>query len=167
MNDKFFISVDNYINTYRRVLNFDPDSMKANVEGAINSHKKGSHGRGPVEYNNLINRWIESGRTDFSVYDDPYYIVDAWTSWRLYSRDYVLKIKNKYEDINKFFDMSSVKRILDLGAGHGYSSIALSRVFPEATVDATQFKNSHQYRMCKMLFKNNDKLGILHIRGGR
>lgn len=105
-------------------------------------------------------RSIINGNPDYSVYDDDVYMNEVFICWKEYSRRYLLLLK-KYllrEDceINK----TDVKSILDLGCGCGFSTIGLKAIFQDATVSATNLKETLQYAINVHVTDNIDDIHI-------
>lgn len=96
----------------------------------------------------LQDRWISSldSSPDYSVYDDVGYLEDCWSSWKYYSRRYV-KLLDKLK-------LSDIHSVLDLGAGIGYSSIALKSIFPDADVCFTNIPNTLQWHIMVSITNN-------------
>jgi SAM-dependent methyltransferase len=83
-----------------------------------------------------VRRWYASvarGRPDLSVYvDDSFYLGAAWQCWVGQSRKYLLGLRRSgaiSSDLRRF--------VVDLGCGVGYSTLALSDLFPLASVLGT------------------------------
>ena len=114
----------------------------------------------------LEKRWYQSVRIkkkpDYSVYDEKIYLAEVWACWDFYSRKYLKDIlKPKLVPpfgIQKY--VRENKSILDLGNGIGFSSIALSQIFPKNKLIATNVKDSYQWDLNKLLAKYYDYLLI-------
>lgn len=104
----------------------------------------------------LYSKWeksVQDGKPDYSIYNDLYYLEDAFGSWKGFSRRY-LCLLNKY--INKEdteIDKSEVKSVIDLGCGCGYSTIGLKSLFPDATVYGTNLPHTLQWSIDVDVFK--------------
>lgn len=109
----------------------------------------------------LESRWYESLQRqipDYTVYNGVDMLPNMWSCWKFYSRQYLKNIstgyklqvpdgqsaKNIIDDFN-----SSVKVVLDVGCGIGYTTAALTEMFPEAKVYATNLEGTAQYEVCK------------------
>ena len=108
---------------------------------------------------NLYAKWEESllkNNPDYSVYDSEYYLDEAFVCWKKYCRDYLKELK-KYVNNNEneyAIELLNSNNILDLGCGIGYSTVALSEIFPKAHVVGTQLSYSLQWDICKTLENN-------------
>ena len=97
----------------------------------------------------LQTRWInslENKSPDYSVYDDVGYLEDDFSSWKYYSRRYV-KLLDK-------LNLPNIKSVVDLGAGIGYSSIALKSIFPDADISFTNIPNTLQWYIMASVTNN-------------
>lgn len=153
MSQKINNDILNFARVYCSIAHKDISTVYEMVLEARNLHKNGN-----IDNSNLIllNRWKDSLRTDFSIYDDPMYTIEAWISWELYSKQYIKKINSKISEIDKIIDLSTIKTFVDLGAGMGYSTVALTRVFPNVEMIATQLQDTWQWKFCEKLFNNTD-----------
>ena len=105
-----------------------------------------------IELQDPENRWYDAlrrGVVDFSVYDGDYYFADLWACWIIYSRKY---LRNLVKDPP--FDFSSVRSVLDLGCGVGYTASALKQMFPSARVSATNIIGTKQWTFCESMAKD-------------
>lgn len=109
-----------------------------------------------IEYSNekdvvatspYVKRWYDSiygengYNPDYGVYDDEMYLASSLMCYYHYTRGN-LKILDKNTNL---FSRDTIHQIIDYGCGIGYSSIALSELFPEAMVWGTNYKPSMQY----------------------
>lgn len=113
----------------------------------------------------LENKWYDSikqNTPDYSVYADPYYFCEVWLCWVNYSRRYLKEINNSKSLFTKSIvqDMNSVKTVIDLGCGFGYTTIGLKEIFPSAKVYGTNIKDTPQYNIAKSFEKET---GIIII----
>ena len=77
--------------------------------------------------------------SDFSVYDDTYYVCELWLCWIRYSRRYLRDIsKNTSLFSRSIVSDIRANSVLDLGCGFGYTTAALKEFFPHATVTGTE-----------------------------
>jgi|LakMenEpi03Aug12_release.lakeMendotaPanAssembly.Ray.scaffolds.fasta_scaffold95362_3 SAM-dependent methyltransferase len=115
----------------------------------------------------IENRWyksLENGSPDFSVYDDIYYLADAWVCWKKYSREYIKSIESEKSLATRLEDgtwgnlksikdyIGKVKRIADLGCGMGYTSASLKQLF-NCDLYATNLEGTNQYKICEIIAK--------------
>ena len=117
---------------------------------------KDIHKAGGTDKSNmfLLDIWKKSNRTDYSVYSHPEYVVDAWLSWDIYSKDYTSKIARKSAELKEL--APDIKTFVDLGAGIGYSTLSLANTFNDAKMIATQVPDTWQWSFCEKLFKGTD-----------
>lgn len=148
-----------FLESYSKIIDFDVDKMYEAGERWLRTSKTE---KTTPEYDALLKRWLDSERTDFSVYDDPYYILDSWTSWALYSSRALHLINKRAADKKEVYllDFLSKTSALDLGAGHGYSTVAMSEILPNATITATQLEGTHQIEFARKLFEDKPRLAI-------
>jgi len=117
----------------------------------------------------IENRWYESlsmGSPDFSVYDDVYYLADAWVCWKKYSREYIKSIESKMSlaerasngEWSNFKSMKDyigeISCVADLGCGIGYSTAAIKELF-NCKVIATNLEGTKQYKICEYVSKKS------------
>ncbi len=110
----------------------------------------------------IENEWYESLKTspNYSLYDDLMLLPDLWACWKIYSRNYILAMANpktlaKRDSENNFIELKSIvddvgdiKKVIDVGCGIGYTTLALQELFPNAKVYGTNFINGFQYKLC-------------------
>lgn len=105
----------------------------------------------------IMQRWynsLEIGQPDFSVYEDVNVLQDVWACWSMYSRTYLREImKRESNGIPIIESMGNVRCILDIGNGIGYSTAALTEIFPDAHVHGFNVKDSFQYKICEKVGK--------------
>lgn len=97
---------------------------------------------GPLQ--TLQTRWYASlaaGKPDYSLYALPVYIAETYFCWDGYSRKYAKMLPTIKDKIGP------IRSIVDLGAGHGFSSLALAGAFAGARVVATNLPTSMQWKM--------------------
>jgi SAM-dependent methyltransferase len=110
----------------------------------------------PGRAGDLERRWyasLESGAPDYSVYSDPFYLVDIWLCWTLYSRKGLLDLANpKSLETRSVIDyFGAVGAVLDLGCGFGYTTAGLKELFPKAQVTGTNLRDSFQFAIAAQL----------------
>lgn len=148
-----------FLESYSTILDFDVEEMYEAGERWLRAFKADET---TPEYDALLAKWLNSNRTDFSVYDDLHYVLDSWTSWALYSSRALHLINKRASDKKEVYllDFLSRTSALDLGAGHGYSTVAMSEILPNATVTATQLEGTHQIEFARKLFESKPRLAI-------
>lgn len=105
-----------------------------------------------IELQDPEDKWyaaLSRGTVDFSVYDSDYYFTDLWACWVVYSRKYLRSLAK-----TRPFDFTSIKSVLDLGCGIGYTTAALKQLFPHANVSATNIRGTKQWIFCKSLSRD-------------
>lgn len=91
----------------------------------------------------LEQRWYASlanDEPDYSVYADTAYLPDLWSCWVVFSRTYLRGIrapKSLPERGGVLASLGDVRSVCDLGCGFGYSTAALTELFPDADVHGT------------------------------
>lgn len=100
----------------------------------------------------LEQRWyaaLREGRFDWDVYDSDLYLADLWVCWAIYSREALRAIRSSKALWGKSVpeDLGKVRRVVDLGCGFGYTTIALQDMFREAEVIGTNLKDTKQWDM--------------------
>lgn len=102
------------------------------------------------KYQEIEERWyssLERGSPDYTVYLDPYMLVEVWACWCLYSRKYIKLIDTRLKPSGTSVRsvLGRVSSVLDLGCGCGYTTAALREAFPTASVTGTQYRGSPQF----------------------
>jgi SAM-dependent methyltransferase len=94
-------------------------------------------------------RSLDNKNPDYSLYDDKFFLFDAWACWVIYSRKYLRTINAPNSLFNKSIvsDIGPVKSVIDLGCGFGYTTAALKELFPDAVVIGTNLETSIQYKV--------------------
>lgn len=108
----------------------------------------------------LINKWLlslENNSPDFSIYCDDAYLNDVFACWKNFSRKNLILIKRYFENKNK----QKIKYVLDMGCGIGYTTLALSEIFPEAIIYGENLKDTLQYSVMKEVSANNKNIKIV------
>jgi SAM-dependent methyltransferase len=101
-----------------------------------------------VKKNPLENHWyasLDKGKPDYSVYDNEIYISDVWACWVVYSRKYLRDIKKPQNGIMQ--NHKQIKKIIDIGCGFGYTTLALKQIFSYAEVIGTNLENTTQIKV--------------------
>lgn len=158
LDEKPSILLDTFLNGYlpTQVKTYDRDHVDSLIKKYTQFFDKKLNVNCPVEIYNLEDRWYKSNCTDFSIYDDEYYFADIWLCFLKFSRKH-LKQLSKPNSIgfyqgHSFYDISkTAKTILDLGCGISYSTIALQQQYPEATVTATNLRETKQWDFCALM----------------
>jgi SAM-dependent methyltransferase len=145
----------------KEFIDFDEAAVYETVWDEFLSAKE-KRPRGPSNrLRPLLARWIRSrefGSPDFGVYSDPYYLCDLWVCWKVYSRDTIRVIAQQKVLppgglISHFGD---VQTVVDLGCGLGYTTGALSELFPAAKVYGTNLETSWQFSFAKKVLQGTN-----------
>jgi len=97
-----------------------------------------------------MTRWYDSlaaGAPDWSVYDGDEYLSELWAGWVVHSRTYLLRVDNarSYPPFGVVEELrKTVRSVVDLGCGIGYTTAALVGLFPDARVVATNILGTMQ-----------------------
>jgi hypothetical protein len=104
------------------------------------------------EYQEIEDRWyksLQAGAPDYSVYDDPYMLVEVWACWVNYSRKYIgLLGKPGQTEHGSLRDaLGTINSIADIGCGCAYTTSAWKEAYPDADVLGTQVVGSPQFEI--------------------
>jgi SAM-dependent methyltransferase len=112
----------------------------------------------------LEERWYESLKTtpDYSIYSGVNMLPDMWACWKIYSREYLRAMVSEktlpYIDkvtgdlaTKSILSEVNVNSVLDLGCGIGYTTAALTQMFPNAKVYATNLPDTAQFKICESM----------------
>lgn len=137
---------------HRIGLEFDKEKFTGIVSNTLKYLDGDESKRSSLRYmQELENRWYKSlstGKPDYSVYDDVYYLADTWVCWKKYSRQYVVRMI-------KHIDFGRVNSVADLGCGIGYATRALQETYKCVTY-GTNLEDTKQYKICEEVFKGNN-----------
>jgi len=106
----------------------------------------------------LYKKWYDSlktGTPDYSVYNDPYYVIDLWLCWCEYSRTAVRKMTNSGDNSKNLFGQNlvdyigKVDTIVDLGCGYGFTSAYIREEFNATRVVGTNLEGTWQFDSAK------------------
>jgi len=153
-----------FVNDINNIRGVD-ETLHPLIEKQIKNYRKLTD-ENPLEY--MKDKWFNSikdnnNNIDYSVYADKNYCIDAWACWIMYSRIY-LRLIDKSSDM-----FENINSILDLGNGIGKTTCALTEIWPNAKVTATNLKNTEQWIMNKELQKKynydlvEDSAGLGHL----
>ena len=98
--------------------------------------------------NELEELWYESLKNhnpDYTVYDSSVYISDLWACWICYSRNYLRQVRSHRNLFNQH--LGKIRRIVDIGCGFGYTTSALSQLYPYASVYGTNLEGTTQFKV--------------------
>lgn len=91
---------------------------------------------------------LEIKQPDYSVYDDDLFLCNLWACWIVYSRQYLLALRNPKSVGNGISIVDKiaphVRSVADLGCGFGYTTAGLKELFPNAVVFGTNLPDMTQ-----------------------
>jgi SAM-dependent methyltransferase len=136
-----------FFNRYKKYGNINIEVIKKIIDTKSNK--------------NLEDKWykeLEKGNIDYSVYNTDEYIGELWLCWLIYSRKYLLSIQKESSlpPYGIVKDFGKVKKIVDLGCGFGYTTLALKQIFPNAEVYGTNIEDTIQFKFAEKLAKENN-----------
>lgn len=109
-----------------------------------------------AELGALEARWYgalrNGGGPDYGVYAEPLYLAELLACWLLYSRQYLREVTRMG------LIPGNPETVADLGCGLGWSTWALSEIFPDATVSATEWPGSLQRRIAEAVSSHRFRL---------
>lgn len=107
-------------------------------------------------FENLTSEWYrlldsQGIEAAYQLYNDEYYFTDIWCCFVVYSRRYLRNIvKSSFPDGRSVADyVGNINSFVDLGCGVGYSTSALTEIFPSAKGYATNLKATKQWKLCE------------------
>ena len=109
----------------------------------------------PVYLKSLENNWYDSLKTgvpNYEIYNDDYYFTDMWICWISYSRNYLrsfVKSNGVGQGFSVYETFNGVQSVLDLGCGIGYTTSALTEIYPDAQVIGTNLPETKQFQYCQ------------------
>jgi SAM-dependent methyltransferase len=112
----------------------------------------------------LENQWYSSlqdmkagkrAEPDWSVYASPHYLGDLWGCWTQYSRKYLREMNNPKSMFSHSVldDFGTVRLLVDVGCGIGYTTAVWKQLFPTARVVGTNLRDTVQWRVCEKMRK--------------
>lgn len=91
----------------------------------------------------LQQRWyaaLTGGAPDWGVYDTDEYLGELWACWVIYSRSYLRALRVPRPDAagrTLQSALAPVRSVVDLGCGFGYTTAALTELFPSVPIIGT------------------------------
>lgn len=136
------------------ILNIDTEQVISMAYQTIKYIKANKEDRLPLRFaQELENKWyqsLETGKPDYTVYDDPYYLADIIACWVVYSKKYIRDMQKQ-----KLLP-AQANIIVDVGCGLGLTTWALKSLYPDASVYGTNLRNTKQYAICEFLASKYD-----------
>jgi hypothetical protein len=152
--DKFKTEdLQNFVELCGGYIDIDKDKFFTLASNALSYYKGSKNQREQLrEYQEIESRWYNSlaaGNPDYSVYDDPYMLVEVWACWCMYSRKYISLIdKENQTEYGSLRDaLGDIQSIADIGCGCAYTTAAWKEAYPNATVIGTQVTGSPQFEI--------------------
>lgn len=95
----------------------------------------------------FMNTWYDSIKDDYSnpaywIYGEPLYLGEVLFCWKKYSRTYIKLLRK--------LNLKNINKILDLGCGIGFTTLALSEQY-NCDVFGTNIKDTLQYDINKFV----------------
>jgi len=96
---------------------------------------------------------LRAGNTDYGIYETDAYIAEGWFCWHTYSRKYLREIQkpNMCPPVGVVGRTKSSSLIVDLGNGIGFTTSALTQIYPAAKIYGTNVEGSKQWNLAKSL----------------
>ena len=145
--------LQNFVELCSAYIDIDKDKFFELASNAL-LYYKGSKGQREQlrEYQEIESRWYNSltaEKPDYSVYDDPYMLVEVWACWVMYSRKYIrLLDKAGQTEYGSLRDaLGCITSIADIGCGCAYTTSAWKEAYPDANVIGTQVVGSPQFEI--------------------
>jgi 2-polyprenyl-3-methyl-5-hydroxy-6-metoxy-1,4-benzoquinol methylase len=94
---------------------------------------------------------LRTGTPDYNVYANDLYLAELWSCWIVYSRKYLTEIQkpNSLPPYGVKHHIGRVNTVVDLGCGIGYTTAALTEMFPNAKVIGTNILDTIQTRIAQ------------------
>ena len=143
----------NFVELCSAYIDIDKDKFFTLASNALLYYKGSKNQREQLrEYQEIESRWYDSlktGAPDYSVYDDPYMLVEVWACWCMYSRKYIgLLDKTGQTEHGSLRDsLGDIQSIADIGCGCAYTTAAWKEAYPNANVIGTQVAGSPQFEI--------------------
>ena len=115
------------------------------------------YSNGHTELHQVYKDWeksVDAGAPDFSLYGRAIYMNEAFNCWKLYSRRYLILLRSYLNRPDSVIDADSIRSVLDLGCGCGYTTVGLSSIFPNAHIYGTNLKDTLQYKIAENICKD-------------
>lgn len=149
---------DEFLREYNELFPIDIERAKRLIEDSTRYYKsKGEYDAPDLFPKRVEAQWygaLDRGEIDYSFYNDPDYFTDIWVCWILYSRKYLMRMINENSSGDKTTSVASVmqpvRSVVDLGCGIGYTTAAMTQLFPWARVYGTNLPGP-QYTFCEAM----------------
>lgn len=100
----------------------------------------------------IEDEWVSSlsdpGGPAYSIYADPYYLVEVWYCWKTYSRGYIRGLEKPGGALSR---LRPLTRIVDLGCGLGFTTAFFTGLHPKVEVVGTNIAESTQWEIASRL----------------
>ena len=148
----------NYIknNHFEGLCNLAKQFNDEDYDEVFLDYKKGMDSL--IKLQDIWSKSLLNCNADYSVYASKYYLIESFYCWKMYSRRY-LQLLKKYKSNNSTL-FENVNNVLDLGCGCAFSTVALSSIFNESHIYATNLKDTLQYFIDKQVTSNFSDITI-------
>ena len=107
------------------------------------------------ELTNLWYLYLSEDNIDaaYGVYNDDYYFTDLWNCFRIYSRRYLRDIhRPSLPDGRSILESTNpASCVVDIGCGMGYTTAALTGMYPNADVYGINLRGTKQWDFCERM----------------
>ncbi len=107
------------------------------------------------ELTDLWYQYLHEGDIDgaYSVYNDDYYFTDMWNCFKIYSRRYLRDVYRPclLNGRSILEETSPASCVLDIGCGVGYTTAALTGMYPNADVYGLNLRGTKQWDFCERM----------------
>jgi hypothetical protein len=108
---------------------------------AVNSvrHLEGQMETDPFDFEAQWYSSLEQGEPDYEIYGDPLFLTNLWGCWITCSRKWLRIVADpRVYPPSGIAGSLNVDTVVDLGCGFGFTTAALSELFPSARIVGTQ-----------------------------
>lgn len=142
--------LDTFLHDYKTILNVD-DTFLETTKQYIKSNER---------FDYLTELWYE--RLDqndidgaYEVYSDEHYLTDQFNCFRVYARQYLLKLTRPTKIISEplYKIIADASCVVDVGNGIGYSTAILSQFWPYKPTYGTNLPGTDQWKFATEMGK--------------
>jgi len=142
----------NFLRDCSDINGVDVELVRRSAIGAVKYLRK--QGDQSEASRRLEKQWyasLDTGKPDWSVYGDDYYLAELWSCWAVYSRGYMRSIRGVSDDLGVVYS------VVDLGCGFGLTTAAWKELYPEANIIGTNLDGIVQTKLARL---NADRHGF-------